>query len=273
MEKAIKPAMLAKTVEESRLSSLLSDPEWVVEQKLDGKRLLVKVVDGIASGYNRHGEPTSIPSKVKQAFDHPGFAGTWIFDGELVKDVYHVFDIVDLPTDGWENAALRVRREVLERVTNNVVADNGHIRLVPQFVKNKEIFVNALKKFNTEGFILKRLGAKHQPDVRSYDYLKFKFVDTAEAFITETFVDGKDQAVRLGLYHNGKTVDAGGCKIPMEYVGELNVNDVIEVRYLYATDEFKFYQPVWVRLRDDKYPKDCTTDQLKFTNKTVLKGV
>jgi ATP-dependent DNA ligase len=44
---------------------------------------------------------------------------------------------------------------------------------------------------------------------------------------------------------------------------------VCEVKYLYATDDDQLYQPVFVRLRDDKSASACTRAQLKKTNKAV----
>jgi hypothetical protein len=42
------------------------------------------------------------------------------------------------------------------------------------------------------------------------------------------------------------------------------------VRYLYASDDRRLYQPVLLRIRDDKYPTDCQLDQLVFTNRSVV---
>jgi bifunctional non-homologous end joining protein LigD len=47
------------------------------------------------------------------------------------------------------------------------------------------------------------------------------------------------------------------------------VMPVAEVQYLYATDDDKLFQPVFVRLRDDKKPFDCAHAQLVRTNKDV----
>ena len=40
--------------------------------------------------------------------------------------------------------------------------------------------------------------------------------------------------------------------------------------YLYATDDHQLFQPVFVRLRDDKLAKACLRDQLVRTDRTVL---
>ena len=47
---------------------------------------------------------------------------------------------------------------------------------------------------------------------------------------------------------------------------------VAEIKYLYATDDEKLFQPVFVRLRDDKQPLECLRSQLLKTNKDVDEG-
>jgi len=44
---------------------------------------------------------------------------------------------------------------------------------------------------------------------------------------------------------------------------------VAEVRYLYATEDEQLFQPVFVRLREDKPAQDCKLDQLEKTRRDV----
>ena len=45
---------------------------------------------------------------------------------------------------------------------------------------------------------------------------------------------------------------------------------VAEVQYLYATDTYTLFQPVFRMLRDDKAPKECGLDQLVQTDRSIL---
>jgi ATP-dependent DNA ligase len=47
------------------------------------------------------------------------------------------------------------------------------------------------------------------------------------------------------------------------------VGSVVTVRYLYATADDRLYQAKYPVLRTDKEPKECTMDQLVYTNKAV----
>jgi hypothetical protein len=42
------------------------------------------------------------------------------------------------------------------------------------------------------------------------------------------------------------------------------------VKYLYATDDDQLYQPVFVRIRDDKEADGCLLSQLTHTNRDVV---
>ena len=45
---------------------------------------------------------------------------------------------------------------------------------------------------------------------------------------------------------------------------------VAEVKYLYATDDDQLFQPVFVRLRDDKPANECLRSQLSKTNREAV---
>ena len=256
---------------------LFDDRDWVMEQKLDGKRLVVKVNNREAEAYNRNGDPTSLPVNIAAFFDHQGFTGEWVFDGELVNNIYRVFDLSAVPdrvSDKWYRAPLDTRRTFLSNLLAKLygagATNPGSVVGTPSAVRDKRQYFDFLRDNNVEGVIFKRRESLYAPGVRSHDWLKFKFTTTADVVVTETKTDGKRQAIRIGIHHNGTLVDAGGCKVPEEFVDRINVGDVVEIRYLYATDEHKLYQPVWVALRDDKPALGCTTNQLKYTNKEVM---
>ena len=61
-------------------------------------------------------------------------------------------------------------------------------------------------------------------------------------------------------------VSAGNVTIPANHKIP-QVNQVVEVRYLYAFKESgSVYQPVYLGVRRDVSPTECLTTQLKFKN-------
>lgn len=255
------------------------DNLWVFEPKLDGKRVLVHVTDRTVRAYNRKGDETDIPDGVADQFNVKGFEGNWVFDGELVDGTYWIFDVLACPHGGSKtetsdltDLTLGARRQFLEQVFERW--QPGLCRLVPQehVDAGKLRLVNRLREDGGEGVMLKHLPSLYRPGKRSHGWLKLKFTQTTDVFVTGLNRGGKEQAVDIGHFHHqsGELIDAGGLKIPAELVGKVNVGDVFEVRYLYATDAYKLYQPVFVRKRDDKSRDECTTVELKLSNKKVL---
>ena len=263
-------AQLAHTLAEARLDQLLHDNQWVCEQKIDGVRMMIGVKDREATAYNRNGEEIEVPVSIAANFDNPGFVGEWLFDGEYLNNTYYLFDVLKSGAGMSHGASYAARRNFLESLLTRRWA-TVNIVLIPSALDDDKIpFFNRCKAAEVEGVMFKDLTATYKFGKRSHDMLKYKFVQTADVIVTEINRKGKDQAISIGLYANGELQNAGGCKIPESKIGTLEVNDVVECRYLYGTSEFKLYQPVFIRERKDKTPEECTTDQLKLTNKDVL---
>jgi bifunctional non-homologous end joining protein LigD len=74
----------------------------------------------------------------------------------------------------------------------------------------------------------------------------------------------KRRSVAIGVYLDGELVPAGNVTIPTNQ--EIpNAGDVAEVRYLYAMPGTNaLYQPVFLGVRDDIEPAECTIEQLKM---------
>jgi bifunctional non-homologous end joining protein LigD len=256
----------------------LDHSEWTVEQKLDGERLLIEVKDREPQGINRDGKKTTIPTSIAANFDSKAFDGHWVFDGEILGETYYVFDVVEasaINEDGTETPFIHRKLPHQERFIflRDVVKrwKPTNINLVPNADgEGKRTFYYACLDANTEGVVFKSKKGAYEPGKRSGNTLKCKFVDTAEVVVTELNREGKELAVGTGVFHDGKMVDAGGCKIPEEMVGKIKEGDVIEVRYLYATPSHKLYQPSWVKPRPDKKVTDCHTTQFKYASKKAI---
>lgn len=273
---------LAKQAEITSLTSFLENPKWVAEQKLDGHRVLLVSPgkDMPPTALTRNGSLYS--RKLPQAIQDFRFPpGEWVLDGELVDGVYWVFDLprapIITPGGNWE---LWRRRAALEALLGNM---KHPFRLVPQArtTDEKIALADAAIKNNFEGLVMKQADAPYRSGGRTPEWLKVKFVTTADCVVTGVRNDGKD-SVDLGLF--GPSFSGGGIAtrdlvmhdvgraslIGKEKNGNINVGDVIEVRYLYTGANGRLYQPTIMRKRHDKRPDECTIDQLKHVNKEVL---
>jgi bifunctional non-homologous end joining protein LigD len=271
--RAIYP-QLAKSCEVTTLEHFINDDKWVMEQKLDGHRLFL-----MSPGANmppatmtRNGMPYSkrIPQEVLDfRFPEHDAAGEWVLDGELVGGTFWVFDLPRWPGDTNSNLALFQRRAALETLLGTMKAP---FRIVPQAkTKDQKItLAHTALKHGYEGLLLKRADSTYRSAGRTDEWLKLKFVDTADVVVTGVRVDGKE-SVDYAVWENGDLKPIGRASlIGKEKNGTIAVGDVIEVRYLYVGADGRLYQPTILRKRNDKLPIECTGDQLRHVNKDVL---
>lgn len=280
---------LAKEAEVTSLRSFFEDDRWVLEQKLDGHRLLLCSPGGDfpPTALTRNGSPYTrkLPQAI-QDFRFPKTAGVQeiVLDGELVGGTFYVFDIPVMPMlDGYDASTLDLatRRQALELYMEKIASP---FKLVPQAKTREEkiaLAETALRN-NFEGLLAKRTDSRYQPGGRNTDWLKIKFVTTADCFVLDVRDDGKE-SVKLGLikwtgpgimHDSFDVVEVGRASlIGKEKNGEIKKGDVIEVRYLYTGANGRLYQPTILRKRDDKLMHECTVDQLKHVNKEVLEAL
>jgi bifunctional non-homologous end joining protein LigD len=266
---------LAQAAEITDLDHFLKDDRWVIEQKLDGNRLLLMSpdMDMPPTALTRAG---TIYSKrlPKSIVDYRFPTGEWILDGELVGDTYWVFDLLKIPSGGSGSGDLTCtplssRRVMLEQLLQVI---RHPFRIVPQAQTADEKIALAARSLqdNFEGLLLKNAMSKYAPGARNSDWLKLKYVVTADVVVLAVRDDGKE-SLKLGLYHGGVMTEVGRCSlIGKEKRGKVSVGDVIEVRYLYTGAGGRLYQPTMLRIRNDKLATDCDTAQLKMVNKAVL---
>lgn len=266
--------MLARPFE-GDVDDFILNSDWVFEQKIDGKRALIEVKDRVPTAYNRKGQETNLPHTIIDAFDNKGFNGYWMFDGEILDHEFWVFDVIACPGANYgvtdlRDLAFSQRRQFLEQLFETWTSKN--VKLVRQeFVDvRKSMLLKRIHDEGGEGIVIKNLTGRYQSGKRSDAWLKLKFTATHEVVVTELNPEGKEFAVRVGHIHDGVMIDAGGLKIPERLIEGIRVGDVLEARYLYATEDKKLYQPIFIRKRTDKHPEDCTTEGLQYTNRKVV---
>lgn len=267
--------MLARTLNPKDLNAYIKDDAWCVQQKLDGIRILITVQDGQVTGSSRSGRKVELPDEAKAPFE--GLAGLWRFDGEFVGtgedgqlwlfDMPNAEGVID-PNDPYDE-----RYAALKAVFVHLGLDENpdiHLTHLASTPDEKLALLEWCKDNNAEGVMFKRLDGKYLSGVRSPDTLKAKFTETVDCVILEVGREGKE-SVSVGAFHNGTLTDIGSVKMTASQgLRKACVGDVIEVRYLYVQSEnMRLYQPVFLKFRPDRTPESCTTDQLKYTNKTV----
>jgi len=261
----LKPQLLSET--SSSVSELILNNKYSMSQKIDGRRLILKTGLNI-NGWSRSGGTTDIPVEVMDSFKK--VSPDWIFDGEIVKNKYNVFDILEYSGVPISSKSWLERQNIL----NHVLQDfSEYVRIVPQFFgdEKNQHFENCME-IRAEGVVFCDIESRYYFGIRSKKSIKYKFVKTIDCVVIDKSINGKDNLL-LGLYDSKENIVEVGKVSALTGDGktiDFNVNDVITVKYLYGTNSNRLYQPVSPTLRKDKEPYECLMNQMIMKSETIL---
>lgn len=243
VDSGLRPMLLTPD-EEENLEKYIKDPEWGAQQKLNGKRIMIRVKGQKVEGINKSGLLCPIPKIIESAFaslkkDHT-------FDGELVGDVYHVFDVFE--SAGLKDAdkvPYQKRHEGVQYLVGLVGSAN--VQAVPFATSeaDKRALVKALQDGKREGVVFKRLDSFYLPgkiaSLKKAVAIKIKFY-TEGAFLVLDWNEGTS-SVEVAAMDGKKAVSVGNVTIPAKYAEQVRKGEVLRVRYLYATGADQLFQP------------------------------
>lgn len=254
-------------------------PDYVLQQKFDGMRVLVHWPSrGVST---RAGSPVKfsaarlkIPAMLADLEAQIGNdpmverTGEFYLDGELIIEtgVFHVFDLIQ---PGQEDEPYYER---LTRLTAMIRHDSKLIRRVHTVwgQSEKKQFLDTLEERGVEGGIFRNI---HEAYVegRSEHSVKVKFVKSADVIVHRV---SPGSSAEFGVYN----VNEDGVLSEFRPIGstsligkeDVRVGDVIEVKYLYWTGS-AMIQPTLVRVREDKKHGECTTEQFPEYSREAVK--
>lgn len=234
----LRPMLLTVATEED-LERLIKDDRWAAQEKMNGKRIMVRLKGGGVTAANKSGKECPIPQAVVDALS--GDEGE--YDGELVRGRFHVFDAMRNGTGDLRGRGMAERHAHAEALASRLPSA---VSIVP-FVtgaKAKRSLVERLRADRKEGVVFKKIDAPYEPGRRTNlakaIAVKVKFY--AEASLRVICWNGK-QSVKLGAREGCETVFVGNMTVPEKYNDQINAGDIVRVRYLYATEANKLYQP------------------------------
>ena len=252
---------LLNPIDVDQVGKLIEDPAYWMQEKWDGRRLLIRKQDGKITGINKLGLAVALPEPLVLDANHCDM--DFILDGEAIGDMLCVFDVLLIGDE--EIGGCRYTERLLRLM--NLLASFQHpaMHLVETHftAAEKRDAFQRLKAANAEGVVFKHTNAPYIPDrpASGGPQLKYKFCATA------SFIIGKlnaKRSVTLQLIGGKSPVGAGNVTIPPNH--EIPApGQIVECRYLYAFRESGcIYQPVYLGVRDDVRAEECTTAQLKY---------
>jgi bifunctional non-homologous end joining protein LigD len=241
------------------------------------RRLEVEaVLDGEIVAVDERGRPDF------QALQHGGAGARRL--------VYYVFDLLHLDGHDLSGLALLDRKALLAKI----LPRSPRIRLSDHVRGEGRLFFDAAKKQGLEGIMAKHAGSRYEPGARSRRWLKVKVRLTQDAVIAGfTAPRGTRQhfgALVLGAFERGRLTyignvgggfdaealrDLRGKLDPLvratsplrpapaasEPVTWVEPRLVCEVAFAEWTREGLMRQPVFLRLREDKTPREVARER------------
>ena len=252
---------LLNPIEDHKVHLFITDPAYWMQEKMDGKRLMLRKEGDNITGINRKGLEVGIPeTMVKSARQ---CTVNFLMDGEAVGDVFWVFDLLSIgdqdlrPMRSAERSLRLSQLLVSSRFPYICPVSTAYL------AKDKKELFEELKAHGREGVVFKHIEAPYVPGRPSSggSQFKFKFWNTA-SFIVRS--NNPQRSVSLALRDGSREVMTGNVTIPPNHEIPA-VRQVVECRYLYAFKESGcIYQPTYLGARDDINPEECTADQLKW---------
>ena len=257
----VRPQLL-NPIDEAEAEMLITDPRWLMQEKVDGKRVLIRRTGDTVIGINRMGLVIALPQTVVQcALKIPSMQ--FIIDGECIGDTFIAFDLLEKACVNLRAEPYRKRLDALYRTP--VIGSTQPMQFIRTATKTNEkrTLLAELRRLNKEGVVFKRIDAPYtagRPNSGG-DQLKLKFIATASCIVAGT--NGSKRSIKLELISDNVRVGVGNVTIPPNQAIP-PAGQVVEVRYLYAYPGGSLFQPVYLGLRDDLCAAECKVTQLKF---------
>jgi bifunctional non-homologous end joining protein LigD len=254
---------LLNPVEREDLLEMFSDwPSIWGQVKHDGERRGIIFKQDEIIPANRKGLRTTIAPEIMKDLKALNYKNR-ILDTEDMGDSLVIFDVLRSPTTPFITRVLDLSL-IQERITTLGLK---HIRVdMPRMIlgsRKLAQFIDAAETNNEEGVVFRNGGSHYTPGRPSSggDCIKYKFYASATCIVES--IHPTKRSIGLGLWDNNSFEKVGNCTIPPNYKMP-RLNNLVEIKYLYAYRGGSLYQPQYKGVRNDLDQTAATTTQLKY---------
>jgi bifunctional non-homologous end joining protein LigD len=240
----------------------LANDKWWMQEKFDGKRLLVrKDADGITA-INRKGLIVGLPQPISTAIAQIDVQRC-LLDGEAVGDIYNAFDLLAKDELDLRKNSYATRYEQLVNLVDSAMTNFLRFAESATDAAAKAGLLDKLRRRKGEAVVFKDRTAPYTSGrpASGGAQVKLKFYATASCLVAG--INRGKRSVALELLDGSKRIAVGNVTIPANQPIP-QAGTIAEVRYLYAYPGGSLFQPVYLGRRDDIDSGACTIKQLKF---------
>lgn len=236
------------------------------------------IIDGEIVVYDQKGNPNFNLLQL-----HEGLTPHQISyaSGEKRPATFVVFDILEKNGKSLCNYPLMERKKILQKTIKN----GDGIELIAYTNDGKKLW-QLMKKRGLEGVMIKQKESFYYPSKRTSVWLKLKFSQSIDCVIIGYTQEKRlISSLALGVYHNKKLIYLSKVgtgfneqelrnlyaqfsllktdkppvtDCPFTTIIWVKPKLVCEVKYFEITKDRHLRKPVFIRLRTDKLPKNCT---------------
>lgn len=247
--------------EDSDLEPYFNNPEWIMQEKYDGRRLLTKKVGNKVTAINKKGLSIVMPQSIEDELNKLTEDAT--FDGEIIGEKYYIYDILEF--DGENLRTLSVL-ERLEKLNSLVIK---HLVVPTYFTPSeKKTAFKKLQQDKKEGIVLKKANSPYvagRPNSGG-NQLKYRFFETGTFHVTKH--SKKNRSVEVTVYDDGKPIMLGKITIYPNF-DMPEIGSFIEVKYAHCFIGGALYHTTYLGPRTDQDINDCTLTQIKFKPESI----
>ncbi len=261
---------LLNAIDEDAVPAFIKSERWWMQEKIDGKRMLLRKEEGKVEAINRKGLLVRFPQAVYTAAMKLR-TKSFVIDGEIVGDTLYAFDLLEVNGNNLiRKASYSHRYGMLQDILQQLRAGDAFIYPITSWVTEeaKTEALAWLRSGRAEGVVFKDSSAPYtvgRPNSGGAQ-LKYKFTATCSAIVTS--VKTGKRSVALEVLNGAERVAIGNVTIPANHAIP-KAGEIVEVRYLYAYRGGALFQPVYLGARDDIDRDACTLAQLKFKAETA----
>lgn len=242
----------------------LLNPDYAVQQKFDGKRILLHIERRSVTAHNRDGLTCDISKNIVTEAKRFSFIAPVLLDSEWIRETktLYAFDLLEI--NGIDLRPSKFIDRICQLTESVRAAQTSVIRAARTELEQdgKVDLLTRIHALNLEGITLKKKDSPYRSD-RQPDQFKHKFTHVSSFIVLRR---NQKASVDLGLFNDeAKLTEVGSVKIRDRRFERISEGMIVDVRYSHAfLKSHHIYQPRMISIRDDLQPESCLLSQLRY---------